>query len=203
MSYSVQRNKHIVVQPIGRHQGVMNNSKCAYELNVQQKSKYHNNKKITWGKLGYWSFKKYFTLKVFVASTATTWTGARQAPQSMGSSRQDYWNGLPFPSPGDLPDPGIEPRSPALQAASLLSPGKPRFTLRVVGFVTIQSRPRLELHHISKGSLPWQLKANYSNIAFALHPPLGCKNCHHCFHWTYLYTIFSVINYPLSLFLFC
>ena len=136
MSYSVQRNKHIVVQPIGRHQGVMNNSKCAYELNVQQKSKYHNNKKITWGKLGYWSFKKYFTLKVFVASTATTWTGARQAPQSMGSSRQDYWNGLPFPSPGDLPDPGIEPRSPALQAGSLLSelPGKPSIPLHFHNF---------------------------------------------------------------------
>ena len=45
----------------------------------------------------------------------------------MGFSRQEYWRGLPFPSPGDLPDPGIEPRSPALQADSLSSepPGKP------------------------------------------------------------------------------
>jgi len=45
---------------------------------------------------------------------------------SMGFSRQEYWSGLPFPSPGDLTDPGIEPRSPALQADSLLSepPGK-------------------------------------------------------------------------------
>jgi len=45
----------------------------------------------------------------------------------MGFSRQDYWSELPFPSPGDLPDPGIEPVSPALQADSLLSepPGKP------------------------------------------------------------------------------
>ena len=41
---------------------------------------------------------------------------AYQAPLSMGFSRQEYWNGLPFSSPGDLPDPGIEPRSPALQA---------------------------------------------------------------------------------------
>ena len=49
-----------------------------------------------------------------------------QAPLSMGFSRQDYWSGLPFPSPGDLPNPGIEPRSHALQADSLLSdpPGK-------------------------------------------------------------------------------
>ena len=39
------------------------------------------------------------------------WTIVRQAPLSMGFSRQEYWSGLPFPSPGDLPDPGIEPRS--------------------------------------------------------------------------------------------
>ena len=51
----------------------------------------------------------------------TPWTVAYQAPQSMGFSRQEYWSGLPFPSPGDLPNPGIEPRSPALQADALLS----------------------------------------------------------------------------------
>ena len=45
---------------------------------------------------------------------ATPWTVAHQAPQSTGLSRQEYWSGLPFPSPGYLPDPGIEPRSPAL-----------------------------------------------------------------------------------------
>ena len=47
---------------------------------------------------------------------AALWIVACQAPLSMGFSRQEYWNGLPFPSPGDLPDPGIKPRSPALQA---------------------------------------------------------------------------------------
>ena len=59
---------------------------------------------------------------------ATPWTVAHQAPPSMGFSRQEYWSGLPFPSPGDLPDPGIEPRSPALQADALTSepPGKPK-----------------------------------------------------------------------------
>ena len=53
-------------------------------------------------------------------------TVAYQAPLSMGLSRQEYWSGLPFPSPGHLPNPGIKPRSPALQVASLLSepPGK-------------------------------------------------------------------------------
>ena len=59
---------------------------------------------------------------------ATLWTVARQAPLSMGFSRQEYWSGLPFPSPGDLPDPGIEPGSPTLQADYLPSgpPGKPQ-----------------------------------------------------------------------------
>ena len=52
---------------------------------------------------------------------ATPWTVAYQAPPSMGFSRQECWNGLPFLSPGDLPNPGIEPRSPALQADSLLT----------------------------------------------------------------------------------
>ena len=62
---------------------------------------------------------------------ATPCTVARQAPWSMGFSRQEYWSGLPFPSSGDLPDPGIEPRSPALQVDSLLTElgGKPSFTI--------------------------------------------------------------------------
>ena len=58
----------------------------------------------------------------------TLWTVSYQAPPSVGFSRQEYWSGLPFPSPGDLPNPGIEPRSPALQADTLLSepPGEVR-----------------------------------------------------------------------------
>ena len=57
----------------------------------------------------------------------TPWTVAHQAPLSMGFPRQEYWSGLPFPSPRDLPDPGIEPVSPVLQEDSLPSepPGKP------------------------------------------------------------------------------
>ena len=58
---------------------------------------------------------------------ATPWTVAYQSSQSMEFSRQEYWSGLPFPSPGDLPDRGIEPGSPALPADTLPSepPGKP------------------------------------------------------------------------------
>ena len=52
---------------------------------------------------------------------ATPWTVAYEAPPSMGFSSQEYWSGLPFPSSGDLPNPGIEPGSPALQADALPS----------------------------------------------------------------------------------
>ena len=52
---------------------------------------------------------------------ATPWTAAYQAPLCMGFSRQEYWSGLPFPSPGDLPDPRIKPGSPALQTGALPS----------------------------------------------------------------------------------
>ena len=57
----------------------------------------------------------------------TPWTVAYQTSPSMGFSRQEYWSGLPFLSPGDLPNPGIEPGSPALEADALTSepPGKP------------------------------------------------------------------------------
>ena len=58
---------------------------------------------------------------------ATPWTVAYQAPPFMGFSRQECWSGLPFPSQGDLRDPGIDPRSPTLQACTFPSepPGKP------------------------------------------------------------------------------
>ena len=70
---------------------------------------------------------RYHTVKVKVKSLsrvrlfATPWTVAYWAPPSMGFSGQGDWSGLPFPSPGDLPNLGIEPRSPALQADTLPS----------------------------------------------------------------------------------
>ena len=62
----------------------------------------------------------------------TPWTVAHQAPVSMGFSRQEYWTGLPFPSPGDLPNPGIKPGSPALRTDFLLSepPRKPQVPIK-------------------------------------------------------------------------
>ena len=71
------------------------------------------------------SFMKVKSLSC-VRLFAVPWTAAHQAPPPMGFSWQEYWSGLSFPSPGDLPNPGIKPRSPALQADALTSepPGK-------------------------------------------------------------------------------
>ena len=70
-------------------------------------------------------WKSLSRIQLFV----TLWTLARQAPLSMEFSRQGNWNGLPFPFPGDLPNPGIKPRSPTLRISSLPSepPEKPRW----------------------------------------------------------------------------
>ena len=85
---------------------------------------------------------------------ATPWTVAYQAPLSMGFYRQEYWSGLPFPSPGDLPDSGIKLRSPTLQANSLSSepPRKPTMLLLLllqshVSCVQLCATPWTEAHH--------------------------------------------------------
>ena len=66
-----------------------------------------------------------------VSDSVTPWTVAYQAPLSIGFSRQEHWSGVPLPSPGDLPDPGVEPGSRALQADALPSepPGKSHLPL--------------------------------------------------------------------------
>ena len=84
------------------------------------------------GVASYWGLfcsegKWKWSRSVMSNSFATPWTVAHQAPPSMGFSRQEYWSGLPFLSPGDLSDPAIEPGFPALQADALPSepPGNP------------------------------------------------------------------------------
>ena len=90
--------------------------------------KYHMPKPLMWawpvlGDLYVLSHLKWKWSRVLLF--ATPWTVAHQAPPSMQFTRQEYWSGLPFPSPGDLPNPGIEPRPPALQALPSEPPGKP------------------------------------------------------------------------------
>ena len=81
---------------------------------------------------------------------ATPWTVAYQAPPSMGFSRQEYWSGVPLPSPGDLPYPGIEPWSPAFQADALTSepPGKPLYFFLISIFSSDKNPGRELLDHI-------------------------------------------------------
>ena len=86
----------------------------------------------------------------------TPWTVAYQAPLSMGFSRQECWSGLPFPSPGDLPNPGIELSSPALQADALPSepPGKPR----------LQGKGEFPLGKSDQTSLPYSFSSPLPQI---------------------------------------
>ena len=71
---------------------------------------YVNSAAMSIGACDLFKMKLLSRVQLFV----TPWAVAYQAPPSMGFSRQEYWSRLPFPSPGDIPDPGIEPRSPAL-----------------------------------------------------------------------------------------
>ena len=86
----------------------------------------------------------------------TPWTVVHQVPLSMGFSRQEYWSGLPFPSPGDLPNPGIEPGSPALQADALPPepPGKPG---RCFSFILLLHAPLLLIGTQMSLILVWAL----------------------------------------------
>ena len=124
-----------------------------------------------------------FTVKVKVKSLshirlfATPWTVAYQTPQSMEFSRQEYWSGLPSPSPGDLPNPGIEPRSPALQADALPSepPGKPFFKAVCIN-------PNLLIYPFSP----------YSLVTVSLFST-SIENLYFCFINKFIYTLFKNI----------
>ena len=89
----------------------------------------------------------------------TPWTGAGQVPLSMGFSRQEYWSGLPFPSLGDLPDPGSKPRSPALQVNSLLSEtsGKPFISW----LSSDEGKPIWRVNQIPVQSSSWHLSSGW------------------------------------------
>ena len=111
-----------------------------------------------------------FSHSVMSESSATTQTLARQAPLSMGFSRQEYWSGLPFPSPGDLYNPGIEPTSPAWQAEPLSHLGsmaQPPKEKRIKGnssrenLILTQIKPNLNI--CCSLLLPAQIHGSYSS----------------------------------------
>ena len=111
---------------------------------------------------------------------ATPWTVTYQAPLSMGFSRQEYWSGLPFPSPGHLPNPEIEPGSPALQADALASEPQGIFFFKI-------SRPhdfrwRIWVSCIYRCLEKGGLLNNYWSTT--LHPNTGLKeSCITCGHY--------------------
>ena len=78
---------------------------------------------------------------------AAPWTVTNQALRSMGFSRQEYWSGLPFPSPGNLPNPGIEPGSPALQADSLPSEPPAKLKERLGRHICLMQE-RISIHNL-------------------------------------------------------
>ena len=113
-------------------------------------------------------------VQLFVAP----WTVARQTPLSTGFSRPEYWSGLPCPPPGDLPSPGVKPRSPALQADSLPpeSPGKPEnagvgsLTLLQGVFPAQESNPRfLHCKQILHQGSPWATREAPCVYTICLH----------------------------------
>ena len=121
VSWSTQNTIHCILNP---HHMCVCVCVCVMH-NVVYKHTHSN----LWHRLLKFSKWKW-TLLSSVRLFATPWTVAHQAPLSMGFSRPEYWSGLPFPSPGDLPNSGIEPRSPTWQADSLPAepPGKPKNT---------------------------------------------------------------------------
>ena len=99
---------------------------------------------------------------------ATPWTVAYQAPPSMGFSRQECWSGLPFPAPGDLPDPGIEPGSPALRADALPSKpqGKPWHHMRAgkISRALLESNLKMKKHNLSNRNVKYPEKLHKKTV---------------------------------------
>ena len=130
---SQPRNRTRVSRIAGRHVTIWATREAHKRGNVsilrnEQRIWRDNTQKIKYKWLSSKNTKKYYPLQKkkkwsevkslsHVRLFATPWTVAYQAPPAMGFSRQEYWSGLLFPSPGDLPNPGIKPGSPALQAS--------------------------------------------------------------------------------------
>ena len=123
---------------------------------------------------------------------ATPWTVAYQGPLSMGFSRQEYWSELPFPSPRDLPNPGIEPGSPSLRANALPSepPGKPhgkrekdkvtlRKMIRKSTFLTVLEA-LTNLKFLPYTSYVTSVKAPMCFTSLHIQKPKPCKRFHAC-----------------------
>ena len=143
----------------------------------------------------------YCCLKVKSLSSvrlfATPRTVAYQAPPSMRFSRQECWSGLPFPSPGDLPDPGIEPGSPTLQADALPSepPGKLLFSCLQMLLASANLRLILFSPSVKTKSLP-PLALQHTRLPSPLQSPRVCSNSCALSWWCHP-TVSSYVTHPL------
>ena len=110
---------------------------------------------------------------------AAPWTIAYQAPPSMEFSRQEYWSGLPFPSPEDLPNPGMEPGSPAFQADTLLSepPGKSLEVYASFLFQSLTDNRDIKLRGNNKAELGLRRRHIWFTAAPSLPPSYPERQC--------------------------
>ena len=119
----------------------------------------------------------------------TPWTVAHQTPLSMGFSRQEYWSGLPFLSPGELPNPGIEPRSPALQAETLTS--------QPPGWVQISA---LKSYRWAEQKEAWTTRKIIMDLSQTCPYSLwSCTSCHQVTFFSGVSRIFLCLLYRKSL----
>ena len=144
----------------------------------------------------FWNSIIYFNVNVIPPGDPI----GSQAPLSTGFPRQEYWSGLPFPSPGDLPNPEIKSRSPALQADSLLSepPGKPNILIVDVNYICgcpcfffflnklyfleqfqIHSKIEQKVQRFPK-TFPWPPALNKHKLPHYRHP---LSEWHTCYRW--------------------
>ena len=118
-------------------------------------------------------------LSCSIMSNSLPWTVALQAPLSMGFTRQGHWSGLPFPSPWDLPDPGIKPGSPALWADCLSSETGKKFSISGKTLISVSHFKRLGLK-IATSSKPEGLSRGCCFVLFLWGVELGLGGTYVC-----------------------
>ena len=128
--------------------------------------------------------------------SATPWTAVNKAPLSMEFSRPEYWSGLPFPPPGGLSDPGIKPRSPALQA-SIFYHLSHQGTLSSVCIQNIPPPHYLQPHHNhGHQTLPENMSQHYSSWEGLQWSP---RDLCFCPYFPTIYSPDSIINDPVKM----
>ena len=120
-------------------------------------------------------WKSFSCVRLFV----TPWTVAHKTPLSTDFSRKEYWSGLPFPSPGDLPESGVEPRSPTLQADSLPSESNGTWKLKVLSKPRSHKKFEMQENDLDgrKDKVVWKHRKHpFSKLHFSPQSALYCAS---------------------------